>query len=69
MNMLMPAMDGATAIKTLQKINPQVKIIALSGRNFTHQTFGERNLNIQSFLAKPYTTQALLQAIKDVITN
>ncbi|MEO0836299.1 MAG: PAS domain-containing protein, partial [Cyanobacteria bacterium J06642_3] len=77
MNMLMPAMDGATAIKTLQKINPQVKIIALSGRNFTNQTFGDadrlgaanRNLNIQSFLAKPYTTQALLQAIKDVLNN
>ncbi len=29
----------------------------------------DRNLNIQSFLAKPYTTQALLQAIKDVINS
>lgn len=68
MNMMMPAMDGTTAIRTLQKIDSQVKIIALSGRNFTEQTFSDRNLNIKSFLAKPYSTQALLQAIKDVVS-
>ena len=69
MNMMMPAMDGATAICTIQKINPQVKIIAISGRNFTSQTFRDRNLNIKSFLAKPYTTQALLKTIREVVNS
>ncbi|MDJ0590426.1 MAG: PAS domain-containing protein [Pleurocapsa sp. MO_226.B13] len=67
MNMMMPVMDGTTAIRTLQKINPLVKVIAISGRNFTSQVFSDRQLNINSFLAKPYTTQALLQAIEDVV--
>ena len=73
MNMMMPGMDGATAILTLQKINPEVKIIALSGHNFTSKVVGDRplarNLNINSFLAKPYTTQALLQTIRDAIDS
>lgn len=69
MNMMMPAMDGTTAIRTLQKINPDAKIIAISGRNFTSQIFSDRNLNISSFLAKPYTTKALLQRIRDVVSS
>ncbi|HBK21427.1 MAG TPA: hybrid sensor histidine kinase/response regulator, partial [Planktothrix sp. UBA10369] len=31
MDMMMPNLDGVTAIRTLQKINPLVKIIATSG--------------------------------------
>ncbi len=30
-DMMMPRMDGAKTIRTLQKINPKVKIIAVSG--------------------------------------
>jgi len=29
--MMMPSMDGSTTIRTLQKMNPQIKIIAASG--------------------------------------
>ena len=73
MNMMMPGMDGATAIRTLQKINPEVKIVASSGRNFTSNAFNDyksdRQLKISSFLTKPYTTQTLLQTISDAIVN
>jgi len=30
-DMMMPSMDGSTTIRTLQKMNPQIKIIAASG--------------------------------------
>ncbi|MGF1589311.1 MAG: CBS domain-containing protein [Pleurocapsa sp.] len=69
MNMMMPVMDGATAIRTLQKINPDVKIIAVSGQNFTSKSFSDRHLNVSSFLAKPYTTQALLARISDLVSS
>ncbi len=69
MNMMMPIMDGTTAIRTLQKINPEVKVIAVSGQNFTSQMFSDRHLNISSFLAKPYTTKALLQRISDLVSS
>lgn len=69
MNMMMPDMDGTTAILTLQTINPDLKIIAVSGRNFTEKSFSDRNLKIKGFLAKPYTTQALLQKIRNVVLS
>ncbi|MBD3562485.1 PAS domain S-box protein, partial [Planktothrix sp. FACHB-1355] len=36
-DMMMPSMDGSTTIRTLQKINPQVKILAVSGLLPNHQ--------------------------------
>ena len=43
-NMMMPGMDGTTAILTLQKIDPKIEIIAISGKNFSYQTFSDRDL-------------------------
>ncbi len=67
MNMMMPGMDGKTAILTLQKIDPDIKIIAVSGRNITNKSSHLPLVN--NFLAKPYTTLALLQKIKDVVNS
>ncbi|MGF1540713.1 MAG: PAS domain-containing protein [Pleurocapsa sp.] len=67
MNMMMPSMSGTTAIRTLQKINPQVNIIAISGRNFSQQDFRDRQLNVKAFLAKPYNTGILLRTINEVL--
>lgn len=68
-NMMMPVMDGATTILTLQKINPSIKIVAISGKSFSNRTMGDRQLKITSFLAKPYSTETLLQTISEVINS
>ena len=61
MDLMMPNMDGLTAIRTLQKMNPQVKIIATSGLTAnTQQVF---SAGARAFLAKPYTAKELLQAL------
>ncbi|HYW19480.1 MAG TPA: response regulator [Nodularia sp. (in: cyanobacteria)] len=65
-DMLMPSMDGITTIKTLQKINPNVKVIAVSGLATTDKVNAVHNLGIKAFLAKPYTANQLLQTIKAV---
>ncbi|MBE9229454.1 PAS domain S-box protein [Phormidium sp. LEGE 05292] len=66
-DMMMPVLDGANTIRTLQKINPQVKTIASSGLvSGTHlQEVGHITAN--KFLSKPYSTQELLEAIKDLL--
>lgn len=65
MDMMMPTMDGKTAIRTLRKINPDVKIIGLSGLVSNEQV--AETLDLKNFLAKPYTNQELLNALYSLI--
>lgn len=68
-DILMPVMDGLTTIRTLQKINPQVKIIAVSGLISNEKINAITEIGIKAFLSKPYTAQQLLQTIGNVKTN
>ena len=67
MNMMMPSMSGSIAIRTLQTINPEIRIIAVSGRNFSEQAFRDREITVRAFLAKPYNTASLLRTMNEVL--
>jgi two-component system cell cycle sensor histidine kinase/response regulator CckA len=68
-DMMMPIMDGTMTIRTLQRINPDVKIIAVSGLT-SHQKISDvANPSIKSFLLKPYTGQELLKTLQDVLNK
>jgi PAS domain S-box-containing protein len=66
-DMMMPVMDGSTMIRTLQKMNPQVKIIAMSGSSVNLAVPQNNNLRIQGFLSKPFTAQVLLSTLHDML--
>ncbi|MGB5633018.1 MAG: response regulator [Waterburya sp.] len=68
MDLMMPEMSGLTAMRTLKKINPSVKLIANSGLAERDEITAAERIGIKAFLAKPYTTEKLLQQLKDVIT-
>jgi YesN/AraC family two-component response regulator len=62
MDRMMHNLDGLTAIHTMQRMNPQVKVIPTSGLPaIAQKTFP---VNIKTFLLKPYTLEELLNAIK-----
>ncbi len=65
-DLLMPVMDGATTIRALRKLNPQVKIIAVSGLVPSAQ-MPAIGSEIQAFLLKPYTAKELLICIQSVL--
>ena len=67
MDMMMPAMDGATAIAVLQKMNPQISIIALSGLASNQKVAEAAGPGIKAFLSKPYTAKELLYTINGVL--
>ncbi|WP_246275696.1 PAS domain S-box protein [Brasilonema bromeliae] len=67
-DMMMPGIDGSTTILTLQRMNPQVQIIAMSGLMSNSTTTQNRSLGIQYFLPKPFTVQALLSTLREVLT-
>jgi two-component system, cell cycle sensor histidine kinase and response regulator CckA len=66
LDMMMPAMDGAIAIRTLQKINPQVKIIAISGLLSSHKVSCPQKMGVEAFISKPCTAKELLQTISSL---
>jgi hypothetical protein len=67
--MMMPEMDGITTIRTLQKINPQVKIIAVSGLVSNDKLSQADSFGVKTFLSKPYTARELLTTINLVLTD
>ncbi|MEB3182752.1 MAG: ATP-binding protein, partial [Nostocaceae cyanobacterium] len=67
MDMIMPSMDGVTAIRTLQRMNAQVKIIAMSGLSSTEGMAQHAGTGVQGFLSKPFTARELLQGLQKVL--
>ncbi len=69
MNIVMPEMDGITAIRTLQKMNKQVQIIVCSGLNSMEIFAQMANANVQAVLSKPYTAGELLKTLHHLLPN
>jgi PAS domain S-box-containing protein len=67
LDMMMPNMDGATTINELRKINPHLKIIAMSGLTANSVNAETASKQVKGFLSKPFTTEELLVAIQGVL--
>lgn len=65
MDMMMPNLDGVSAMRALQKINPGVKIIGTSGLLANRKLALEAN--VKTFLLKPYTIAQLLQILAEIL--
>ena len=68
-DMMMPNMDGKTAIRTLKQINPEVKIIAVSGLVSHREILLEINDRITIFMTKPYSNEDLLKSVYQLINS
>jgi len=66
-DMMMPAMDGPTTIRVLQKMNLQIKIIAASGIGSEETLAAAADTGVKTFLSKPYTVEELLNTLQEVL--
>jgi hypothetical protein len=61
-------MDGACTIRALQKINPEVKVIGISGMiSEGGAEFNDAELKV--LLQKPLAVQKLLHVLSDVLAE
>lgn len=67
-DLMMPVMDGPTTIRTLRKINPQVKVVAVSGLLSSNHLPSIVGTDLHAFLPKPYTAKELVKCLGDVLT-
>jgi CheY-like chemotaxis protein len=65
--MMMPFMDGPATIRALQKLDPQVKIIASSGLAADGKVAEAASVGVRTFLSKPYTAEKLLKALSEIL--
>jgi CheY-like chemotaxis protein len=69
-DMMMPVMDGPATIRALRHMRADVRIIAASGlhgRGSDPETGAHGS--VQYFLPKPYSAEALLTALKRVLSE
>jgi DNA-binding NarL/FixJ family response regulator len=69
MDVMMPYMNGAIAIQAVQKINPQVKVIAMSGLVSSGELKQLNPCGIQGFLYKPFTAIELLDTLHKTLSE
>ncbi|MBK9247905.1 MAG: PAS domain S-box protein [Ignavibacteria bacterium] len=63
-DMMMPYMDGTATIRAIQKMNPDVKVIAVSGLKQDSDLVNQKSI---VFLLKPYTSEKLLSIISELL--
>ena len=64
-DMLMPVLDGPTTIRALRKLNPNVRVVGMSGYTSRRMTGPLPDLLLQ----KPFRAPDLLNAIQSVLTS
>jgi CheY-like chemotaxis protein len=69
LDIMMPYMDGPATIRALQKLNPQVKIIAASGLKINGKAAEMAGGGVKTFLSKPYTAEKLLKTLAEVLNS
>lgn len=62
-DLMMPIMDGLALIRALRQLDPQAKVIAVSGLASQEKLDEVNTLNLNGFLTKPYTAEQLLTSL------
>lgn len=68
-DLAMPYMDGNALIRALRKLDPKIRVIAMSGLISEGQTAELKNLGVSDFLSKPYSAASLLEALKKALSD
>lgn len=68
-DMAMPIMDGPALIAALNRINPDVRIIAASGLNTEAKSSLRIQTGVKHFLAKPFSVETLLTLVATALSD
>lgn len=66
-DLMMPIMDGATLIRALRRMDPDVRIVAASGIGTNGGLVRAADSGVKDFLPKPYSADTLLQVLARVL--
>jgi PAS domain S-box-containing protein len=64
-DMMMPNLDTPSTIRALRRIEPLVKVVAMSGLATNQEVVKSSGVN--DFLTKPFTTEDMLQTLENIL--
>ena len=67
--MIMPDMNGKDTYDALKKINPEVKVLLVSGYSLNKQIEELMDLGCNGFIQKPFDILQLSQKIREVLMS
>lgn len=65
----MPGMDGTENILAIRKLNPQARIIVITGAGLAGETLASKQLNAAGILNKPFDAPLLLKTVHGVLQS
>jgi PAS domain S-box-containing protein len=68
-DMMMPVLDGPSMMQVLLRMNPKVRIIAVSGGTANRGKAGDAEKAVKRYLAKPFTAETLLGTLQAVLSE
>ncbi|HEV7868248.1 MAG TPA: response regulator [Chthoniobacteraceae bacterium] len=66
-DLAMAQMDGIALVRSLRKVNPDVRVIVSSGHMQKDNMVVLNGLGVKSFLDKPYSADKLLRALREIL--
>ena len=67
LDVMLPEMNGRDCLMELKRINPEVKVIILTGSDSNAELNLEIKPHVREFLTKPFRMSRLLEAVEQVI--
>ena len=63
----MPVLDGLETIQVIRHLDPNLPIIAASGRDVSDKVAHIAHLGVKHFLPKPYSASRLLTVLAQIL--
>jgi two-component system, cell cycle sensor histidine kinase and response regulator CckA len=67
LDLMMPILDGAATIEALHVLDPQVRVVAMTGLSSAEMRQKATRIGAHAFLPKPFLTQELLKVVSQVL--
>lgn len=69
LDLIMPVMDGKQCLEEMLEIDPGAKVLMASGHSPDEVTRGVLERGAKGFVGKPYDAQAMLQVIREILSE
>ncbi|MBK8464746.1 MAG: PAS domain S-box protein [Chloracidobacterium sp.] len=67
-DMSMPYMDGTALVRAIKKMDPNIKIVAMSGLTNEGTASELQSLGVNAFLSKPFSAETLLKELAELLS-